>query len=220
MGVTNIPAVSEQFSAEFSADAAVAAPKIRAAYNDIIQAACSAFGFDPNVAIGFMIVENTDVNPSAVISAGAIGLMQLEPATAFQTIKNQAVAMPGGFEVIVSNKLPGFIKPLQLVGFLVNWESQIAAALTDPEFNIWCGCCQLAQLANKSIKLDGEMRIDHMVVMYNAGVGNYYKYVVDTGLAGVDPEALLAQLGIPETTAYIEKLLGPEGAILAALRTQ
>lgn len=219
MGVTIIPAVSEQFSSAFSSDAATAAANIRATYGDTVQAACVAFGIDPNVVIGFMIVENTSADPGAQSSAGAVGLLQLEPATAFQTIKNQAPAMPASFQIVVAKNLSGFLKPAGLVGLLVTWKAAIAQALLDPEFNIWVGVAQLAQLANKSQKLDGTVRVDHVVVMYNAGVGNYYKYVVDTGLAGVDTEALIAQLGIPETTNYIIKLMGTDGAIMAALRT-
>lgn len=219
MGVTVIPAIDQQFSAQFSSDAAGAAQKIRAQYGDTVSAACYAFGMDASTVIGFMIVENTGVDPSAESGAGAIGLMQLEPVTAFQTIKNQAPAIPASYQIIVAQALPGFLKPLGLVGFYASWQDRIAAALLDPTFNIWTGVAQLAQLANRSQKRDGTVRIDHVVVMYNAGVGNYYKYVVDTGLEDVDVDALIAQLGIPESVNYIVKLMGSDGAIMAALRT-
>lgn len=229
MNIT-VPAVQQQFSTQFSSDANTAAQRIKSTYGSIINAAAASVGIDPNIIVGFMIVENTPADPSAVSYgcsstaaaeyACAYGLIQLQVATAFQTMKDQAAAGLQPAEMAIIQKyLPGFLKVQGFVGFLASWKKQIYQALLQAEFNIWIGAMQIAQLMAKNVKqFGGDPRLDHIIVMYNRGVGNYNKEVVKAGLENVDTATLVSSLTIEETQDYIIKYLGIDGSLMAAIR--
>ncbi len=225
-----VPAIQQRYSDTFSSDALKAAKSIKANYGSILSAASLDTGVDVNVIVGFMIVENTPADPTAV-SYGcsstaaadygcAYGLMQMQVATAFQTIKDQAAAGMEQAEIsIVQKYLPGFLKPAGFVGFLASWKKQIRDALFIPEFSIWVGAMHLAQLIANNIKKYSDPRLDHIIIQYNTGVGNYNKEVVKAGLDKVDTATLALQLPVAETRAYLVKFLGIDGSVLAAMRS-
>ncbi len=223
-----VPAINKKFSDTFSSDANTMAKKARQEYGAFIKAACATEAVPEAVLIGFMLIENMQLKPEAVsygCSAAkaakflcSYGLMQMQVATAFQTIKDQAPHLVPAEASIVQKYLPGFLKPAGVVGFLINWTDQIHAALLKPEFAIWIGAMHLSQLMTRNIKKFGEIRLDHVIIVYNRGIGNYNKEVIKAGLSGADTAQLAAQLPVQETRDYLVKFLGVDGSIMAALR--
>lgn len=224
-----VPSIDMEFSAQFSEEAPLTVKYIRQNYQDMISAAGKDIGVDPDVIIGFMVIESGkmdgsgQVNPHATSPAGAEGLLQLMPATAYDTLTRQAPVMTSMQSTIVSKYLPGFIKIGNFTGFYKNWKSKILSALYEPEFNIWTGTMQLAQLMKTIIdKNNGVLNMAQVVVAYNAGLGNYDKYVTKQNLSSFDSTALVAGLqqegALKESRQYIIKLLGKNGSLIAALR--
>lgn len=223
-----VPMLSIKYADWFSRDAASAASKLKSLYGDIITEACAEIGVPPSVVVGFIIVENTALVPNAV-SYGctadksakflcSYGLAQMQVATAFQTIKDQSTHLTPKEANLVQKYLPGFIKIGGFVGFLDSWKKQIRDALFQPEFAIWLLALHLSQLMQRSLKSDGEYKLDHIIVKYNRGQGNYNKEVVKAGLADSDTLTLATQLPVAETRNYITKFVGVDGSIMAALR--
>ena len=221
MGNIILPAIQQQYSSSFSSDAATTAQWIQDNYGTIVQSAANSVGMDPNIAIVFMIIEsgtgNGTVNPNAKSPAGAIGLLQLEPTSAWQALANQAPAFTPDQAAIVDKYLPGFRKVGGFVGLLSSWSSNIATALVIPEFNIYVGIIQLAQLFKYIIRKAGTLDLAQVVIAYNAGQGNYNSLVYNKGLQNSDTTTLVADFPYPETTNYIIKLLGIGGSLLAAI---
>lgn len=222
MGNIVIPMINQKYSDDFSNEAMIEARYIRANYGNIIGAAAQSFGIDPNWVIGFMVIESgtgSQVNPNAKSSAGAVGLLQLTPITAYETITNQAPVMTGQQVAIIQKFLPGFIKVGGFTGLQRTWLPKITDELTEPEFNIWVGTMRLAQLMMYIFRKTSDIKMDQVVVAYNAGQGNYQKYVYTKNLSGVDTTTLVSNFPFQETRDYIVKLLGTDGSAMAALRT-
>lgn len=215
--------INQKYSADFSQEASVEAVYIRNNYQDTITRAAASVSMDPNWIIGFMIIESgtgTQVNPNAKSSAGALGLMQMMPASAYDVITNQAPVMTGEQVAVIEKYLPGFIKVGGFTGMKSYWLPKITDALTEAEFNIWVGAIQLAQLMMYIYKKTGDIKMDQVVVAYNAGQGNYQKYVYKKDLSQSDTATLVQNFPFAETRDYIVKLLGVDGSMMAALRTQ
>lgn len=223
------PLVNKKYSDQFSADAMTAAKKAFAQYGSIIDAAASTVGVNKHFVVGFMIIENMALDPKAVsygcsgkkqiIHACSYGLMQMQVATAFQTIKDQAHNLKSAEAMIIQKYLPGILKPAGFVGFLSAWEDKIYNALFIPEFAIWIGTIHLGQLINRTIKDHGEPRLDHVIIKYNRGSGNFIKEVVLPGLKNADTTTLVNKLPIEETRSYILKFLGIDGSVIASMRS-
>jgi soluble lytic murein transglycosylase-like protein len=219
-----MPMISKKESDNFTRIVVNNIPKIRAQWGQIMLAACSAYGVDPNIMIGFLAVESPDLDPNAVSSAGAIGLMQMQVATAFDYLCKQTPKMPAAYGVIVEKWMPGFLKPMGFNGFYSRWKAPLEDALYDAEFNIWTAVTGLSQMIWADLKTNkGKLRLDHVVIKYNAGgndlAGNYHKFVVTPGLQSASPDALLPAIPLVETRAYLIKLLGIDGAIMTAIRS-
>lgn len=200
-------------------------PQIRANWGTIINAASAAYGIDANMMIAFIGVESPDLNPNAVSGAGAIGIMQMQVDTAWDYLTKQVPQISTGYTAVVNRLLPGLIKPGGFTGFLSSWSSKLEDALYDVEFNIWTGITGLSQMYWADIKSNnGNLRLDHVIIKYNAGgtdySGNYHKYVVVPKLEKADPETLLDAFPLVETKAYLIKMLGIDGAVIVAIRTQ
>lgn len=226
--VITVPMLSIKYADWFTKDATNAANKLRAQYGTIISEACTEVGVPPSILVGFVIVENTALVPDAVSYGCSVasaakylcsyGLAQMQVATAFQTIKDQSTSLTPKEANIVQKYLPGFIKVAGFVGFLDSWRKQIRDALFQPEFAIWVCALHLAQLMKKSLKEDGSYKLDHIIVKYNRGSGNYNKEVVKPGLKDADTLTLATTLPVLETRNYITKFVGVDGSIMAALR--
>lgn len=221
------PIIQEKESDNFTSLMQTNIPVIRANWGTIIQAACDAYGVDPNIMIGFIGVESPDLATDAVSTANAIGLMQMQVPTAYDYLCRQAPKISPQYAAIVQNYMPGFLKPgpLGMTGFLSQWTTQLQGALYQADFNIWTGITGLSQMIWADINANnGALRLDHVIIKYNAGgtdlSGNYHKYVVSAGLQNADPQTLLDNFPLVETKAYLIKMLGIDGAVMTALRTQ
>lgn len=217
-----------EFSTQFAEESPKTVKYIRKNYQNIINDASKEVGIDPDVVIAFMVVESGmmdgtgRVNPNAKSPAGAMGLMQLMPPTAFDTIEKQSPVMTSKQATIVNKYLPGLIKPGGFTGFYKNYKTQLESALFQPEFNIWLGTMQLAQLFKYIINKTGSLNLAQAIVAYNAGTGNFNKWVVNNNLHKSDSTALVKGLqaagGLKESRQYIVKLLGINGSLVAAIR--
>jgi len=224
------PMINEKYSDTFSRDAVVAANKIKTNYGSVIRAAADTVGIDKNFVVGFMIIENTALDPKA-ISYGcstldksnygcSYGLMQMQVATAYQTIKDQAASLKPAEASIIQKYLPDFLKIGGFVPLLtLSWKKKIYESLLIPEFSIWMGTMHLAQLMAKTKKDFGDYKLDHVIILYNRGYGNYTKEIILAGLKNADTATIVSKLKVEETRAYIKKFVGQDGAILAAIRT-
>ncbi len=225
----SIPMINQRYSEEWTQRAHLGATTIRSKYGSIIKQASDTVGVAQSIIIGFMIVENEQANPLAV-SYGcsatakanyecAYGLMQMQVASAYQTIKDQAADLLPGESSVINKYLPGIVKIGGFVGLLQNWKKQIRDSLLIPEFSIWIGTMHIAQLLAKTKKDFGQYRLDHLIVLYNRGVGNYRKEILNSGLKNADTATIVKTLTTKETKAYIVKFVGVDGAAMAALRT-
>lgn len=219
----NLPLINQQYSSDFTADAQTTASYIWNTYGQIIADAAASVGIDPSWVVAFMIIESGtgsgSVNPNALSPAGAMGLLQLEPVTAWQTLENQAAAFTPEQSAIASKYLPGYQKPGGFTGLKSTWLPQIQKALSNPEFNIWVGTMQLAQMFLYIIKKTGDLKMDQVVIAYNAGQGNYQKYIYTQNLSNSDTATIVASFPFQETDNYIIKLLGIGGSMIAAMNT-
>lgn len=223
MNKIKLPMINEKFSDEFSADALYAAKKYKSNYGNYIKAACASIGIPVDILVGFMVIENDRAVPDAKSYTCTpakdkscdcyVGFAQMGAATAFDTLKAQAVNLKPEEAAIYQKYLPGFLKPGGFVGFLASWKCQIYQALMKPEFAIWLCAMHVAQLMKRTTDKDGNYRLDHVIVKYNRGVGNFVKEVVRPGLQNVDTTTLAAKLPVAETRAYIKKFVGIGGAI-------
>ena len=222
-----LPYLNESPSKTFIADAYAAATKIKAAYGDIVKAAAASTGVHPTILVGFMTIENDQVKPEAksysctpkrdATSDCYVGLLQMGAETAFDTLKAQVAGGCTPAETAIINKyLPGLIKGAGTVGLYTTWKKPVYAALMKAEFSIWLGALHLAQLMKRTTDSDGDFRLDHVIVKYNRGVGNYQKEVVNTGMKNADSATLAKNLPVLETRAYIVKFVGIDGAIMQA----
>ena len=85
--------------------------------------------------------------------------------------------------------------------------------VADAQFAIYMGSLLLAQLIAGTIAKTGQIRLDHIIVKYNAGTGRFKQVVTNRGLesASVDTTQLYSKLGIPVSQAYIVKMMGING---------
>lgn len=203
-----------QFSKQFTADAVVFAKRIKQKFGTTIQAASNAYGIPIDILVGFMIIESEGV-ATAVSPAGAIGLMQLTPATAYDTIALQAkIGLKPEAAGIIQNVLPGFLKVNGVASPYSAWKDKIYTALKNADFNIWVGTICVGQLMASTVDSDDYVRLDRVVIKYNAGVGNYSKYVTKSASL-MDASASVLAISFPfaETRGYIKKFVGVGGSI-------
>lgn len=227
-----VPSIDMEFAGWFTEEAPKAVKYIRANYGTIINAAAKDIGIDPNLIIAFMVIESAKmdgsgtVNPNATSPVGAQGLMQLTPDTAWDAITKQAPVMSSQQISVINKYLPGAVKIGGFTGFYSNYKTKLKEALYQPEFSIWVGSIQLAQLIKKMISKTGETDmtkvLGQVIVAYNAGEGNWNTWVAKNNLQNSDTTALVKGLqvagGLKESRQYIVKLLGKGGSLMAAIQ--
>ncbi len=221
--IPQFPVLQKKMSDNFTNLCKTNIAVIKQKWGSIITAASAAYGVDPNLMIGFILIESPDINPSAVSGAGAIGLMQMQVPTAWDYLCKQAPKMPAGYALVIQRLLPGLLKPGGFTGFLSSWKDKVKQALYDPEFNLWTGITGLTQLIWADMQQNkGALRLDHVIIKYNAGgddySGNYHRYVITPGLKNADPATLLANFPLAETRAYLIKYLGIDGSVVVAIQ--
>jgi hypothetical protein len=220
--VLKLPMLQEQFSKEFTRNALGSAKKIKTNYGNILKAVSATIGVPVDVIVGFMIIENDEANPTATSYTCTaakkatgdcyVGLMQMGAPTAFDTMRIQSKDLAPAEASVIQKYLPGFLK-VNGVGSLSDWKMKIYQALQIPEFAIWIGTLHLAQLMKATTDSTGQYRLDHVIIKYNRGVGNFIKEVVRTSLKDADTATLAAKLPVAETRAYIKKFVGKGGSV-------
>lgn len=210
--------------------------KYKTLYGKQFKDASALTGVPEWLLIGFASVEGGGVKNESLTNATP-SIMQMNPSTAWQTMKDQldkpSVTI-GEFYPFYS-MLPSIfttkrpipknfwdesnrnIRQNSAQSYLtLKPEAQSVSAirgkmLSDVYFAILLGATHLGQLAIKTIKESGQFRLDHIIVMYNAGTGRYNTKIRNTNLLTADTTTLVNQLGIKTSEDYIVKLMGVNG---------
>lgn len=210
--------------------------KVKANYMPKFVEASNYTGIPVMILIGFASVESGGVANSQLTNATP-GIMQMSPATAWQTISDQLSrenVSIGKFYPIY-NYVPSIFtikkpipknfwdasniklrqKPasdyLEIKSVATSTPILRNKIIQDAGFAILVGAIHLGQLFAKTIRDSGQPRLDHIIVMYNAGSGRYTSKIKNTSLLTADTTTLVNQLGIKVTEDYIVKLMGVNG---------
>lgn len=208
------------------------------------QRASDLSGVNIDILLGFASVESMGARNETLSRGSAIGLFQVQPPTVYDTLKKQLnsttlglfyplyLGCPSIFTIkktlakdfwgsqnakerqdpasdyfqLKSNLDPE--KAKQIYGEIKK------CILADSQWSIYVGATVLSQLINGTIKKTGQIRLDHIIIKYNAGIGTFANRVTKTGLesSNTDTTQLLSKANLTsETKAYIIKLLGING---------
>ena len=200
--------------------------KIKAKYSVEFQKASKYTGVPVNILYAFAATESGGLDNSS-LNGPSKGLMQVNPSSAWQTLKDQLAEdtmiqfyplyqlAPNAFTIkkaITATSLGKasdylVIKPVSVSPYLGQRMVQSS------QFAIYIGSLLLAQFIAGSIATVGQIRLDHIIIKYNAGTGRYKQVVKNRGLesAQVDTTQIYNAVDIPVTRAYIVKLLGING---------
>jgi soluble lytic murein transglycosylase-like protein len=199
-------------------------------FSQYFNAASQYSGVPQTILYGFAAVESGSLGAKAISPAGAIGVMQESPATCYDTLARQLAAFndDNGLacaellntlapNVFIKMREPASKKASLYYRLLPYYGNQTAYrnALLNPYFNIITGAFTIAQLLMQSIASTGQPRLDHVIIKYNAGIGNFARLVTNRGLEKntVDTAQLKANIPMAETKAYIVKMLGINGSM-------
>jgi hypothetical protein len=211
--------------------------KIKGMYLKEFYNASNITGVPVDILIAFTAVESGGAR-NETLNGASKGLMQVNTDTAWQVMRDQLkvsnllsfyplyIGCPNAFNVlkpipknfyafenhsIRQSKASEFlsIKPLspqinEMIGNCI---------VKDAQFSIYVGAFTLAQLINGTIKKTGQIRLDHIIIKYNAGTGRFRSLVSNKGLESsqVDTTAIYEAVPIAVTRGYIVKLLGING---------
>lgn len=210
---------------------------IKGNYLKEFQNASALTGVPLDILIAFAAVESGGAKNERLNGASK-GIMQVNTDTAWQVMKDQLgvstigkfyplyVGCPTIFNVLTplpkdfwssanlklrQRKASEFlaIKPLS-----DSVNSTIGSCIVNnAQFSVYVGSYTLAQLINGTIKKTGQIRLDHIIIKYNAGTGRFRSLVTRKGLesSSVDTTQIYNAVPIPVTQAYIVKLLGING---------
>jgi hypothetical protein len=210
--------------------------KVKANYMTQFINASNYSGVPVMILVGFASVESGGV-PNGELRNATPGIMQMNPSTAWQTLldqlKKESVTI-GKFYPLY-NYVPSVFtikKPLpqnfwsdnnvkirqRPASEYLELKSEATSVpilrnkiISDAGFAIMIGAVHLAQLFAKTIRDSGQPRLDHIIVMYNAGSGRYNSKIKNTTLLTADTTTLVNNLGIQVSQDYIVKLMGVNG---------
>lgn len=207
-----LPEIKKQYSTDFSRDAVLLATRIKGRYGSIIAQCATAYKVAQNIIIGFVVIES-EGKPEVVSPAKAVGLMQLTVETAYDAIalmvrKNEVLP---NVRAIIARQCKGLLLPGNKLAKLSSVKAAMFTALKNPEFNLWVGTYLLSSFLKQDPK-----SLAHIVIKYNAGIGNYARYVTKKGLENADGATLYNTFPLKETKAYLLKFIGIQGSIWAA----
>ncbi len=177
-------------------------------YGSIIANVSSATFVPADVIKSVIFIESRgDENVKTTGVEAATGLMQVSPATAYDTIKKEIekkrLSAP---ERAMLNKY------LNLGAFPKTYDSnikaQLAKNLKKPEFNILIGSMYLGILMELNTE-KGKVRFDKVIVQYNAG---FYFPLQIKETWKKDEQSLYKSLN-PVTKAYVLKFIGKNGTL-------
>jgi hypothetical protein len=236
-----IPAIDRQFQvpsnqAPWKEQAISIVKKYKTWYGKQFKDASALTGVPEWLIIGFASVEGGGLKNENLTNATP-SIMQMNPTTAWQTMSDQLAKSSvtiGEFYPFYS-MLPSIFtikRPLpqnfwsssnvnirqnSAQSYLSLKSKEESAPLirkkmiSDVYFAILLGATHLGQLAIKTIKESGKFRLDHIIVMYNAGTGRYNSKIKNTNLLTADTTTLVNNLGIDTSEKYIIKLMGING---------
>jgi hypothetical protein len=211
--------------------------KIKGNYLKEFQNASALTGVPIDILIAFSAVESMGAR-NETLNGASKGVMQVNTDTAWQVMKDQLgvstlgkfyplyLGCPNAFTIIKA--LPtDFWSSANLKTRQRNASEYFAIKPLSPEinsligkcivnnaqFSIYVGSFTLAQLINGTIKKTGQIRLDHIIIKYNAGTGRFRSLVTRKGLesSSVDTTQIYNAVPIAITRGYIVKLLGING---------
>jgi len=192
--------------------------EIYAKYKSEIDIVNKATNVPKEIIVSFIFIESNG-NPNAKSSAGAIGLMQLIPSSAdtvvimeksknrlSDTEKKILTDKLGNRFINGLMKMPYLGAKISLNGSLVS-DFITAQDLLDPLLNILCGSIYLGLLIDEHTE-GNNVRFDKVVIRYNKG------YFADNRgknlIGGIENVIALAPT---ESKNYVLKLLGKNGTL-------
>ena len=201
--------------------------KIKTNYTVQMAKASQYTGVPVNILVAFAATESGGAL-NQTLNGPSKGVMQVNPSSAWQALSDQIKVdtigrfyplyqlAPNAFTVkkaVAANSVGKATDYLTLkpVSTAAPYLGQRMVA--DAQFAIYMGSLLLAQLIAGTIAKTGQIRLDHIIVKYNAGTGRFKQVVTNRGLesASVDTTQLYNQLGIPVSQAYIVKMMGING---------
>jgi len=201
--------------------------KIKANYSVQMAKASQYTGVPVNILVAFAATESGGAL-NQTLNGPSKGIMQVNPSSAWQALFDQIKVdtvgrfyplyqlAPNAFVVkkaVAANSVGKATDYLTLkpVSTAAPYLGQRMVA--DAQFAIYMGSLLLAQLIAGTIAKTGQIRLDHIIVKYNAGTGRFKQVVTNRGLesASVDTTQLYSKLGIPVSQAYIVKMMGING---------
>jgi hypothetical protein len=239
-----IPALKEEYKVPanqppWKIQSIATVKKVKANYGKVLEEASSYIGVPYELVVGFTSTESGGAK-NETLNGGAKGIMQVEVGTAWQCLSDQLkVDTLGNFYIFyklapnlfsIKKTIPNplgnasnekasdylKIKPLSSVS------SSVAKYLTtkDAKFSAYIGSLVLGQMINKTLKSVGQIRLDHIIIKYNAGTGAFSKNVTKKGLekSNVDTTGIynsiktnFAQRKSEVLRSYLVKMLGING---------
>lgn len=210
---------------------------VKGNYLKEFQNASALTGVPLDILIGFSAVESGGAR-NEKLNGASKGVMQVNTDTAWQVLKDQLsvstigkfyplyVDCPSIFTVLKEipkdfwssanlklrqRKASEFLAMKPLSPSILDTIGK--CIVNNAQFSINVGSYTLAQLINGTIKKTGQIRLDHIIIKYNAGTGRFRSLVTRKGLesSSVDTTAIYNAVPIPVTQAYIVKLLGING---------
>lgn len=211
--------------------------KVKGNYLNEFKRASDLTGVPLDILLGFSAVESGGAR-NETLNGASKGVMQVNPDTAWQSLKEQLEKTTLGLfyplyigcPTIFTLKKPlakdfwGTQNAKERQEPASNWigikpisptvlSTITKCILSDAQWSIYIGSTVLAQLINSTIQKTGQIRLDHIIIKYNAGTGRFRSLVTKKGLesASVDTTQIYNAVPIPVTQAYIVKLLGING---------
>ena len=186
--------------------------KILENYGALITAAAKLTNLPKELIIAFIFIESAG-NPTIKSSAGAIGLMQLIPASASDMIylENSKGRLSDAEKIVLrktlGNRLDCILK-MKYMGHKQSCNNNTGFSVTEkdlqnPEFNILVGSIFLGILIDQHTE-GGVIRLDKVVYRYNKG---YFAKPKDDTVSSIIATAN------EETKSYILKLVGKNGLL-------
>lgn len=158
-------------------------------YKDTIDRYADRYGFSKNFLYAF-IRQESYYEPFAVSSAGAIGVMQIMPATARQIKKHY------GRELGLTN---------YSTALLFNPDINIAMGICHLRKHLYDKILQYLQTKNLSDEQKQNILIPLLIAGYNAGRSRAYRWLNETQFD--NQQELIDQIDIPETRRYVKLVL-------------
>lgn len=239
-----IPAIQKEFKVptnqpSWKSQSISTVKKVKALYGKVLQEASDYTGVPLSILVGFTATESGGAK-NETLKGSAKGIMQVEVGTAWQVLTDQLKVDTIGNFVVFYKLVPSLftvikaipnpigasaseparnylkIKPLSTASPIISKN----LTTTDAKFASYVGGLTLAQHINKTIKSIGQIRLDHIIIKYNAGIGAFSSRVAKKGLEKATIDSTAIYNSIPQNFAsrkaevvqsYLVKMLGING---------